>query len=532
MGQEILEHISVEAIKRISLILLLCGIGLPSFGQSPANLLSDVVPSHGFTTTLDIERTFNNARRQEEIQLGLPTNAISNLNLPSDAVWDIMSEEAKMLYLLNDERTARTNINYGSGPVKGLPFTAVVQEVDDVSNAYAQSLFINDAFTHTLNGTSPSSRLGGAISNACTEFTSRSENLYVSVSTANTGFPRTVERAVYGFNYDDASSAWGHREMNLLQDLDLQGRPWGFTNNEGSPASEGYIGVGVYRGTNYGGFGSNWPFGVMLVLNYIDPSTICTFTILEGESSLAPDPCDDPVILTSISDSDVISSDESITLTSGASFEMATTISSQEINILRGFSVDVGTCIQMINDGCDYNGTFTCATDETDESDQNDISGSGSCSSPFIFTCNLSHEGSNIGRPNIWSSYGTTSNWTGGEVTYEISLTPGERRMITLSNLTADLDLFLATRCSSDAVALSSTSVGTTSESLTFSSSSGGTFYIIIDGWAGAQSNFVIDMTCSSQLSAREVSAKSYIVIQKEKEMQMVGDPYVRRPRS
>ena len=122
---------NIDKIRALALLIFLMSISHVFLkAQSPANLIFDVNASHGFSTTQAIENTFNNGRRQEEIQLGLPTNSISNLNLPSDAIWDDMSDEAKMLFLLNDERTSRAGINYGAGPVKGLPFAGVALGVD------------------------------------------------------------------------------------------------------------------------------------------------------------------------------------------------------------------------------------------------------------------------------------------------------------------------------------------------------------------------------------------------------------------
>ena len=496
--------------------------------QSPANLTSDIVPSHGFTTTLSIENTFNNARRQEEVQLGLSTNAIRNLDLPSDGIWDNMSEEAKMLYLLNDERTARANINYGAGPVKGLPFAGVAQGVDNVSNNYAQTLFINSSFTHTFGGTSPSSRLAAEYPSNCREFTSRSENLYIALSSANSGFPRTVEQAVYGFNYEDAGSNWGHREMNLLQDTDLQGRPWGFTDNEGQPGSEGYIGVGVYRGTNYG----NWPFGVILVLNYIDPSPNCNYTIIEGNSNPPIDPCDEDIILTSVIDEEEITTDQTVSISGNASIMQPTTISAQVININSGFSINSGSCLQIVNDGCNYTGTLTC-DDTQDDNDNNNgdnnTSGNGICASPFDLSCGQVHQGGTQNFQNNWSSYGINNEWTGPEVIYELTLAPGASGIITLSGFDEDLDLLLATSCSSSAVALSSTNPDLTNETLNFSTSSGGTFYLIVDGWQGAASDYTLSYECTSQLSSREVSTKSNGVVVKERRYVQFGQPYLEK---
>lgn len=510
----------------VLVLIIVALIPISLSGQSPANLTRDIAPSHGFTTTQSIENTFNNARRQEEIQLGLATNTIRNLDLPTDGVWDNMSEEAKMLYLLNDERTARANINYGQGPVKGLPFAGVAQGVDNVSNNYAQTLFINGSFTHTFGGTSPSSRLAAAYSSTCREFISRSENLYIALSSANSGFPRTVEQAVYGFNYEDAGSNWGHREMNLLQDQDLQGRPWGFTDNEGQPGSEGYIGVGVYRGTNYG----NWPFGVILVLNYIDPSPSCSYTPIESNSSPPADPCDEDILLTSVINEDEITTDQTVSISGNASIIQPTTISAQVININAGFSINSGSCLQILNDGCNYTGVLNCEDTQEDSNsgnNDNNTSGSGICASPIDLSCGQVHEGGTHNFQNNWSSYGVNNGWTGPEVIYELTLTPGASGVITLSDFDEDLDLLLATSCSSSSVALSSTNPDLVSETLNFSTSSGGTFYIIVDGWQGAASDYRLSYVCSSQLSSEEVSTKSAGAVVKERRFVQVGQPYL-----
>jgi hypothetical protein len=77
--------------------------------------------------------TYNSARRSEELQLGLVANSISDLHLPDQHTWDYMSRDAQALYVLNDERTARACVDYGSGGVKGLPFEGVGSKIDGVA---------------------------------------------------------------------------------------------------------------------------------------------------------------------------------------------------------------------------------------------------------------------------------------------------------------------------------------------------------------------------------------------------------------
>jgi len=243
------------------------------YAQSPANLTSNVTVTRNFSSVTATENTFNSARRAEETQLNIGLNAIANLDLPDQSTWDSFTDGEKMLFLLNDERISRTGINYyGNGPVLGLPFQAIEMGVNGVAQNYAQALLDNDAFSHTYGGTTPSSRITAAIPGSCQEFTTRSENIYAGVSSSDTGFPTAIESAIFNWNYRDASSNWGHREMNLLQDKPLGGATsGGFNNNNGATDKEGFIGVGIARGANYAGFGTNWAYGVVVVLNYFDP---------------------------------------------------------------------------------------------------------------------------------------------------------------------------------------------------------------------------------------------------------------------
>ena len=515
-----------NAVKVALIMVCLCVWVVFLVAQSPANPTQDINASNGFSTVSAIELTYNNGRRQEEIQLNLPTNSIKKLNLPSDAEWDALNDDQKMLFLVNDERTSRAGINYGAGPVLGLPFAGVAEGVDNVSNTYAQTLFNADAFTHTYNGTSPSSRISGAYGTTCVEFTSRSEDLYASVSSGNTGFPRAVEKALYAFNYDDAGSGWGHREMSLLQDKDLQGRSWGFNNNEGSVSSEGYIGVGVYRGTNYGGFGSNWNYGVVLVLNFFDPSPTCTYTVIYDSNGgttdpdpdpVGPNPCDEPMSVNGTITDNVLKSNKSVTLGASTTFVRPTTISSPDIIVEAGFTIDNGSCVQFVDEGCAYDGTFDCSTTGN---------GTGTCTSPIALTCGASRNGNNSGQMNTWNSYGNSTGWSGGEVIYSFDMAANSSAIVSLTNLDADFDLLIATSCS-NSIALSSAHTGTTNEQVSFSSVGGGTVYIIVDGWNGAEGSYSISISCASAKGDDLISTKAKYHLKKEQVEHMVCEPYV-----
>ena len=263
------------------------------FAQSPTDLNSDISASAGFNTVTAIENSFNNARRQEEIQKGLTTNSIKNLDLPDQTTWDGYSDEQKMLFLLNDERTARAGINYGSGAVKGLPFQGVEAQIDGVANTYATLNYTSNRFDHNLNG-SPWDRIDNALGTSCRTPISFAENLAIQGQSSASTFPEAVTSAVYNWNYVDASSSWGHRQMSLFQ---------GFTDDNGIVGQEGFIGVGVHRGGAYNNvtdFNFSVAHGAITVLTYYDPvadanAGTCNYNITVTTNSLIS--CAKPTVM-------------------------------------------------------------------------------------------------------------------------------------------------------------------------------------------------------------------------------------------
>ncbi len=329
----------MERHSRIAVSLLFSVITLASsslLADSPPNINEDInwVDSGGeyasetktydasFGGVSDIELAFNHARREEEKQLGLTPGKLGNLDLPPQQIWNGMSDDAKALYLVNAERTARAGMTPG---VIGLPLAGVEANIDAIAHAYGDRLHDYDLRGHYHDGP-PSFRLerdpvigsghydgitypvdpsqGNPELEAptpwepvhsdgsphylgddfgdkrgCHEFITRSENLAYYASTAP--IPMPVERSIYSFIYDDASSNWGHRESVLLQDRSLgtqdhpDGFP-GFDNNHGSSASEGFMGLYVRSSSRddanfYEPFGDQFNYGTVLVMEFFDP---------------------------------------------------------------------------------------------------------------------------------------------------------------------------------------------------------------------------------------------------------------------
>ena len=231
-----------------------------------------------FNGVVDIEAAFNNGRRQEEIQLGIATNALGNLVLPGG--YNSMSDDAKALFILNAERMDRI-VLFGNAGVTpdGLPFEAIEYNIDQLAQHHADYLAKNDAFSHNGPcGKDPFERIdehpliGVDVSGStvCHEFISRGENLAVFWTTGPT-VPLVVERSIYHYIYDDAGSAWGHREACLYQ---------GFNNNHGSSASEGFLGIATSELS-----GSPWN-KFFMVMNFFDPVP----TDCNGAYILSPSP--------------------------------------------------------------------------------------------------------------------------------------------------------------------------------------------------------------------------------------------------
>ncbi len=273
--------------KRITNFILISLISVISINNSnaasPPNIQTNITWSAGFSGVSDIAAAFNNARRQEENQLGLAANTLGSLSMPSQAVWNGLNDDAKALHLINAERTARANMQSG---VLGLPLAGIDYKLDLVSRNYANLLLRTNTTGHYQpsndpNVDNPTNRINAKVGSQCKEFITRSENLayFWTASSAPlnaTSIPLPIERAIYAWIYNDASSAWGHREAVLLQDQSLQNPTsnWGYHNNNGSTSHEGFLGfykIGSSKYTNSAFSSYPYQYGVVVVMNIFDP---------------------------------------------------------------------------------------------------------------------------------------------------------------------------------------------------------------------------------------------------------------------
>ena len=71
-----------------------------------------------------------------------------------------------------------------------------------------------------------------------------------------------------------------------LQDLDLSGDSWGYSNNQGDMATEGFIGIGITHlsDDSYNPFNLSFPINsaCLVVLNIVDPVNVpsCNYSLM------------------------------------------------------------------------------------------------------------------------------------------------------------------------------------------------------------------------------------------------------------
>lgn len=267
------------------------------FAESPPNIPSDISwtdsggtwhPNTGqgnasFTTTNDITTAFNNARRAEEAQLGLPSGCYGNLSLPSGYL--LKSDEERGLILMNSERESRGGMCGTDSTVLGRPFESIEQNIQGLAQYYADYLVNNNATGHFADGMTPFERIANHPQigdSACVgledsaqsngyQFLPRAENI-ASLWTSGTENRMPIERAVFAWIYASKASGWGHREMVLLQNTDLTYEVYGFSDDFGQSGKEGFVGIGFAESPNYDPYNWGWVnHGTVVVMKYIDP---------------------------------------------------------------------------------------------------------------------------------------------------------------------------------------------------------------------------------------------------------------------
>lgn len=279
-------------------IIIIVSFSVISYCQTPG-ILSSTIPydsnvnmpglQTGYESVNDIEIAFNNARRIEETQFCLPTNSISNLNLPSQAIWNNMNTDERFLFLANAERSARAGLNYcqGDGPASGLPFIGVESNIDNIAQTHAELLIATQSTSSLSQAANidANPNIGGTgcdgfkffRPNCCHTFVPYSVYRIYFTSNDTPANPSTITtegleaRSVYFLVYGNGGVGNG-RKMILMQDIESGGNssnPCGFFDDYGNDGEEGFLGIGVAGGIPHPSF--NRTHIDMVILSYFDP---------------------------------------------------------------------------------------------------------------------------------------------------------------------------------------------------------------------------------------------------------------------
>ncbi|MCA0237140.1 MAG: T9SS type A sorting domain-containing protein [Bacteroidetes bacterium] len=130
--------------------------------------------------------------------------------------------------------------------------------------------------------------------------------------------------------------------------------------------------------------------------------------------------------------------------------------------------------------------------------------GSG-CASPITLQCGTPYSGNNAtnGSSN-YTTYTiggvTSTGLTGKEVIHRIILDQSTTVELTLKNLSQDLDLFLMSQCGNTLGLAKSENSGIQNETILLTLNAG-TYTVIVDGYQGAVSNYLLSLNCSTPSS-------------------------------
>jgi hypothetical protein len=116
------------------------------------------------------------------------------------------------------------------------------------------------------------------------------------------------------------------------------------------------------------------------------------------------------------------------------------------------------------------------------------------CEYPLPLRCGdrLNHSTLVQGRADVWKMYGCTQRlMSGREAIYVIQSSTARQVSVRLSNLTADLDIFLLQGCSFMSCD------GLYGSNATFIAEAGQAKYLVVDGYSGAAGSYTLEVDCT-----------------------------------
>ncbi|MEO6038399.1 MAG: T9SS type A sorting domain-containing protein [Saprospiraceae bacterium] len=136
-------------------------------------------------------------------------------------------------------------------------------------------------------------------------------------------------------------------------------------------------------------------------------------------------------------------------------------------------------------------------------------SGGNSCTNPIELSCSSSnYSGSNNTGNYNYTSYpfAGSTGMTGPEAYHRLTIVYPALVTFTMTPQTQDLDLFLLSNCDNSSGLAYSQNEGTNTEQFSVNLSPG-TYYLLVDGWNGAISNYTLLVSCSGSTAC---AAPSY----------------------
>ena len=123
------------------------------------------------------------------------------------------------------------------------------------------------------------------------------------------------------------------------------------------------------------------------------------------------------------------------------------------------------------------------------------------CQTPVALDCDTASNDSNAtdgaDSQDLWDGYGCNGfDYSGSEVVYTFTPAADGDYAVELSNMTADADVVILQACDPSGCLAASTSASSSTDSLTATLTGGVDYWIVVDGYDGAQTGFDLVVAC------------------------------------
>ena len=169
--------------------------------------------------------------------------------------------------------------------------------------------------------------------------------------------------------------------------------------------------------------------------------------------------------------------------------------------------IDYDTAVDPFAGDCSATATSLWVDQgDTDGLPALDCEAPAECAPVELLTCGDSRTTSNDGAGSTHATgyygCGTGFGYTGPEIAYRFATDLDEPVTVTVTGLSADLDLYAvaSTECEGGDCLSSSSSGDTADESLAFDATAGAEVVLVVDGYKGATSDFTLTIDCDGEL--------------------------------